>query len=463
MGGAVPVLLHLLAWLAALAALAALVLFGLPWLLRFPVDDLLPPQPEPVPHEQNGWVALQDVVLTLCGQGEPGAAAESAALRAVLVPPDGTPELDAILDAVVEAMRRPFYVAPVAGHHLADAPHEARRINAVGSLIMALSRRASRRIGAGQTQQGLQDLLALCDLVVHRAVASYDSVLNAGSLLSARIALVDCLGPTPDLDPGVQDPTEDWPRPDWSKAERELWGQALTRLRGWTEQPDIRRSLARSILHEAAAWDDAPRWRCALLDHEHARWVELRHLAAWVERASLPPWERGREEPEPYAGLACWWRWYSPLSRCAFGYQPVTHRLSVALIDRVWSCFEAGVVAVALKLYLYDHGRLPTSLANLVSLGYLSDLPRDRFTGEALGYDPRRGLLWSVGELASAIWERDPWNYAGLKARVEERCPDTAERAAFRLTEYAHLPFVVSQAPQDLEPWWGVPPTELDG
>jgi len=74
---------------------------------------------------------------------------------------------------------------------------------------------------------------------------------------------------------------------------------------------------------------------------------------------------------------------------------PATEKV-VEATDRVEMYGEQLRLAFALKAYYSEHGNLPESLDVLVP-DYISEIPMDRFDGQAMRYDPDAGILYSVG------------------------------------------------------------------
>ena len=61
--------------------------------------------------------------------------------------------------------------------------------------------------------------------------------------------------------------------------------------------------------------------------------------------------------------------------------------------------WQATRIVLASRIYAVEHGgKLAPSLKDLASASYLGQMPLDPYSGAPFRYDPKRKIVWSVGQ-----------------------------------------------------------------
>lgn len=104
--------------------------------------------------------------------------------------------------------------------------------------------------------------------------------------------------------------------------------------------------------------------------------------------STSPPWDRSRSS-----------LWFQPnAAGQAYFIAHVAETSGLPRLHHLARTRHALVLSLfAVRRYLVDHQRLPSGLSDLLP-NYLPELPLDPYSGEALHYDPLKGVLFSVGD-----------------------------------------------------------------
>jgi hypothetical protein len=126
-------------------------------------------------------------------------------------------------------------------------------------------------------------------------------------------------------------------------------------------------------------------------------------LTAAMPRSLLEAGNAEEEAREPSADEIAAWRKLLSSTANPIGKSAVEMAFSlvpslIALDRRTHADHNAARVAVAAELYRRRRNCEPPTLEALVGEGLLPSVPRDPFGNGPLHYDPKRRLVWSVGE-----------------------------------------------------------------
>jgi hypothetical protein len=204
------------------------------------------------------------------------------------------------------------------------------------------------------------------------------------------------------------DPTVAWPAAGWDDAEQRLWRETYDAIGEAVHDP---RTAAHALVHSyydrgphqgssPSAWQRLMR-RCWLYDEELNHALEAQLAAAAVEQARRP----GRPSDEAEVrrigrgrGLA---RLYNCGGRWVIGQYTVSiWTMTVDFARSMTMRYELYLLAIAAKLYLERHGRVPATLDELVGDGLLTAVPLDPEDGGPLRYEPRHGVVFCVRGMA---------------------------------------------------------------
>lgn len=382
------------------------VVLGLPVVLDRPQPETIPDLRRTVADERNAVPAIVAVMerapaLPL-DQGPHYPWPRVACLN------DHVRRHEALFAALDQAAKRPELVIPPDCERLGGLSHPAVT-GTLGKLNDCAKIRVQRAYSLAERTDwpgAFRELRQVLDL--GRRVAAGTNMLNdyvaaVGIEAIAVQGYVFCLGQPPaGLDPEVHDPTKSWPRDGWPAATQALWAEELRALLLPLHEPDdARRAFMVDYpstvedYHHCFGYDRSfltpgwPVWHA--LPHRSVN--DLRREHQRLDRQfDGPYWERERKRTRRRTVL--WWNEIGDL----VNVQQAFH-LRQAL--RFWPQRVAQrrllATAVATKLYLERHGRLPATLQTLVSAGLLPAVPQDPYSGRAPLYAPSRGLLYAAG------------------------------------------------------------------
>ncbi len=379
-----------------LAGLILAVLL-LPPLLDRPAPETIPDPRQTVADEQNAVMGIAAAMASAPEAPKDYPSPTDPAAMAYVA------RCAPVLKAADQALARPAFCYPP------QTPSEPETVQAAFKATATLRSYARLKLQHAYRLAADGDLPgALADLRRLRAVADR-AAANAGSaidwLVAHALGSIDLSGYQRLLGPVARhadDPTLRCEAAGWSPRVVALWRREMNELARYEGEPAaLRRALAAeyhlvadNLLGLSGTDGTLPRFATWFYLPKQSANLAARHFGQAIERLDRPSWERERYVTRPASASDQLW---NPVGK-------VLVRMSVEICpkyeqsaDRHLAKYRLTATAIALKLYVERHERLPKSLAALMTDGLLDAVPTDPFTGRPILYAPRDGLVYSAG------------------------------------------------------------------